>query len=133
MEKPEVYHFLVKLGDRLSARLSPRRDEIVSAVGKGGEPEGRFMKLFLADSLREFFEDRSDSLVIEGINSKGKTQFKISFFGSKPGPDLVFNHPHLFTFVGEVKFGPMRLREFATGIGQVIAYIESSRLEKTTY
>lgn len=137
MEKCDVYQFLVTVQDRLSRELGSRKSEIVADVRdntpKGGEAEGHFMKRRLEKRLRECFGDEKGHLVIEGVESHGVTQFKHPFFGNKPAPDFVFNDPRRFALVGEVKYGRISLRAFATGIGQAISYMQSSKRESTCY
>jgi len=130
MEKQEIYHQFNNLNLYLKERLLPQKEDIVKrvrgATPKGGEPEGHFIKLFLAPLLKEFFKENIGALIIEGINSKGQTQFKNYFFGSKPAPDFRFKQ---LDTVGEVKYDKLRLRPFITALGQLIAYIESSKKE----
>jgi len=130
MHKQKIYHQLNNLGLYLKENLLPKKEDIVKkvrgATPKGGEPEGYFIKLFLAPLLREFLKENLEGLTIEGINSKGRTQFKKDFFGSKPAPDFRFKQ---FNMVGEIKYDKLRLRPLATALGQLITYIESSKNE----
>jgi len=130
MDKQKIYHQLNNLGLYLKENLLPKKEDIVRkvrrATPKGGEPEGYFIKLFLAPLLREFLIENLEGLIIEGINSEGQTQFKKDFFGSKPAPDFRFKQ---FNMVGEVKYNKLRLRPFVTALGQLITYIESSKNE----
>ena len=130
MDKQKIYHQLNNLDLYLKENLLPKKEDIVKkvqgATPKSGEPEGYFIKLFLAPLLREFLKENLEGLIIEGINSKGQTQFKKDFFGSKPAPDFRFKQ---FNMVGEVKYDKLRLRPFAIAIGQLITYIESSKNE----
>jgi len=133
MHKQKIYHQLNNLGLYLKENLLPKKEDIVKkvrgATPKNGESEGYFIKLFLAPLLREFIKENLEGLIIEGINSKGQTQFKKEFFGSKPAPDFRFTTPLPFNLVGEVKYGKLRLRSFATALGQLIVYLESSKNE----
>ena len=133
MNKQEIYNFLNNLSLCLKDNLLTQKVKIVRKVKgvtpKGGEPEGNFIKLFLEPLIKEFLKEDSEGLIVEGIDSKGQTQFKGDFFGSKPAPDFRFKAPLPFTLVGEVKYGKLQLRSLATALGQLITYIESSESE----
>jgi len=130
MDKQEIYRQLNNLSFYLKKNLLPKKEDIVKKVRgappRGDEPEGYFIKLFLAPLLREFFKGNLGGLIIEGINSKGQTQFKKDFFGSKPAPDFRFKQ---FNMVGEVNYDKLQLRPFVTALGQLITYIKSSKNE----
>ena len=132
MDKQKIYHQLNNLGFYLKKNLILQKENVVKkvreATPKGGEPEGNFIKLFLAPLLREFLKVNLEGLIIEGIN-KGQTQFKNYFFGSKPASDFRFKEPLTFNLIGEVKYGKLQLRSIATALGQLITYIESSKNE----
>jgi hypothetical protein len=133
MNKQEVYNFLNNLSVYLEDNLQPQKEVIVAKVKEatppGGEPEGNFIKLFLAPLLRNFCKHKFEGLIIEGINSKGRTQFKNYFFGSRPAPDFRFKEPLPLSLVGEAKYCKLQLRSLAIGLGQLITYIESSNNE----
>jgi len=130
MDKQKIYYHLNSLSLYFKENLLPSKEYIVKKIIKetpvGGEPEGRFIKLFLAPLLKEFFKENPEGLIIEGIKSRCRTQFKNYFFGSKPAPDFILNQ---LDTVGEVKYDKLRLRSFATALGQLITYIESSKKE----
>jgi hypothetical protein len=133
MNKQDVYDFLNNTSIYLKNNLQPQKEKIVmkvkEAVPKGGEPEGYFIKNFLAHLLSEFFKQKSEGLIIEGINSKGQTQFKNYFFNSRPAPDFRFKKSLPFNLVGEFKYCKLQLRSIAIGVGQLMTYIESSKIE----
>jgi len=136
MDKQKTYYKLSNLSLYLKENLLPRKEDIVKNVLEStpinGEPEGYFIKLFLAPLQINFLKENPEGLFIEGINSKGRTQFKKDFFGSKPAPDFIFKK---YNTIGEVKYCKLRLRTFAVALGQLIAYIESSKneVEKSQY
>jgi len=133
MNKQEVYNFLNSISAYLKDNMQSQKDTIVMKVRKatlkGGEPENYFIKLSLAPLLIKFFKQKSKGLIIEGINSRGQTQFKNYFFSSRPAPDFRFKEPLPFNLVGENKYCKLQLRSIATGLGQLITYIESSKNE----
>lgn len=76
-----------------------------------------------------------------GMNSKGETQFKSKFFGSRPAPDFLFNvkqqdlfhqpFPFPLDTVGEVKYCDLKFQTFISGLGQIIGYLNASKFEKS--
>lgn len=93
-----------------------------------GESEGRFIKDFLSERLQNVFKNK---IVIEGVNSKGRTQFKLPFFKAKPAPDFIIEEP--FCVIGEVKYCKLSTRKVGTAIGQILLYLVSSKEESTKY
>ena len=130
MDKQEIYQKLNNISYYLKENLSSQKDDFIKrvqkATPKGCEPEGHFIKIVLSPLLEEFFKENLEGLIIEGVRSRGSTQFKNYFFGSRPAPDFRFNQ---LDTVGEVKYARLRLRSFATALGQLITYIESSKNE----
>lgn len=122
-----------------------RKPQIIKRVDKktpkGGNKEGNFVKLYLTHFLVKYFQEHSIEVIVEGVNSSGATQFKNKFFGSKPAIDFLFKSeglslfpaPHIIPFpldtVGEVKYGSLSFRSFATGLGQIIGYLKASQFE----
>ena len=115
--------------------------KIEKETPKGGEKEGIFVKSFLCRVLFNYFRNSSIEVIIEGVNSEGRTQFKNKFLNSKPAVDFLFekrpsglfpvSHTILFPLetVGEVKYGDLNFRSFATGLGQIIGYLKASQFE----
>lgn len=119
MDKQKIYHQLNNLGLYLKENLLPKKEgiakKVLGATPRGSEPEGYFIKLFLAPLLKEFLKENLEGLIIEGIN-KWQTQFKNYFFGSKPASDFRFKEPLTFNLIGEVKYGKLQLRSIATAL-----------------
>jgi len=71
-----------------------RKIKIIKRVKRktpeGGKKESIFVKLFLVPVLSNYFRDLRIEIIIEGVNSRGKTQFKGVFFGSRPAVDFLF-------------------------------------------
>ena len=80
MHKQKIYHQLNNLGLYLKENLLPKKEDIVKkvrgATPKGSEPEGYFIKLFLAPLLREFLKENLEGLIIEGKTAKAKPNLK---------------------------------------------------------
>ena len=111
--------------------------EVDKETPRGGEKEGNFIKFFLGPVLIKYFNTYpSVKVIIEGMNSGGGTQLKSEFFGSMPAFDFSFKSeanlfavsPFLLDTVGEVKYGKLTFRPFATGLGQIIGYLQASKL-----
>ncbi len=130
MDKQDIYQKLNNISLCLIENSLPKKESIVKKIReetpKGCEPEGRFIKIILAPLLKKFFKENSGGLIIEGVKSRGQTQFKNYFFSSMPAPDFRFKQ---LDIVGEVKYDKLRLRPFAIALGQLITYIESSKNE----
>ena len=145
-EKLRAKRKFEKLAKCLNSHLGgkKRRIKIIRKVNretpKGGEKEGVFIKLFLTPVLTSYFEHWSIEVIIEGVNSNGRTQFQDKFFGTKPAVDFLFEidkqkrlfstrHPLPFPLntVGEVKYGKLTFRSFVTGLGQIIGYLNASK------
>lgn len=131
MSKDSVGNHLGTLKTALTSSLGPDKESILrrvkAAVAQGGEAEGKFVKLFLSEVLHRVF---GDGVVIEGMDSMGRTQFKRTFFGAKPAPDFVIER---LSIVGEVKFAPLTSGRLATAIGQVLVYVAASKMESVQY
>jgi hypothetical protein len=131
-------HLLSLLGGEKKAKIIGK---IEKETPKGGEKESIFVKSFLCRVLFNYFRDSSIEVIIEGVNSEGRTQFRSKFFNSKPAVDFLFekrplgllpvSHTILFPLetVGEVKYGNLNFRSFATGLGQIIGYLKASQFE----
>lgn len=145
IDKNRTHDKFNKLANFLSGNLGTRKSKIINTIKsqtpKGREVEGRFTKRFLKPAIDGYFKGFPVEVIFEGVNSQGETQWKNKFFGSKPAPDFIFKprQPSLFDnahspfpldTVGEVKYDKLTFRNFVTGLGQIIAYLESSRIEK---
>jgi hypothetical protein len=142
-EKLRAQKKFEKLKNFLCSNLGSRNRKfnIIKKVdkntSKSGEKEGNFVKLFLTPTLVKYFRNYPLRIIIEGANSKGETQLKNNFFGSKPAFDFSFkSETNLFSTspfpldtVGEVKYGNLNFRAFATGLGQIIGYLKASQFE----
>ena len=143
-EKLRAQKKFKKLERHLVFCLRNRKEKIIRKVdkvtSKGGEKENAFIKLFLTPVLRNYFKDHCIEVIVEGVNSEGRTQFRNKFFGSKPAPDFLFrmdNQPKLFNnrhpipfplnTVGEVKYDKLTFRSFAIGLGQIIGYLNADK------
>ena len=132
LSKTKAYQQFKYLENHLKETIGNNKKSIISRVKSktsyNHECEGVFIKSFLSKNLLNMF---LDNIIIEGIDSKGKTQFKKSFFGSKPAPDFVINN--LLTVVGEVKYDSLTARSISLAIGQVLVYLKSSKYESYKY
>ncbi len=145
-EKSRARGKFEKLAKYLNSCLGgkKRRIKIIRKVNreapKGVEKEGFFIKRFLDRALRDYFKNRRIEVIMEGVNSEGRTQFRDKFFGSKPAPDFLFeidkqprlfSTRHLLSFplntVGEVKYDKLTFRSFVTGLGQIIGYLNTGK------
>lgn len=127
--KARNFSLLSELELQLAALSKPDVLELVAANTKpGGEREGTFIKFALRNPLESLFG--SLGLTIEGIQSKGRTQFKKDFFGKKPALDFVV---HDLELVGEVKYCKLDLQSLATALGQPAMYIGASRAESQQF
>lgn len=142
-DKPRALKKFNKLRNFLIGGLGgrARKNIIIATINRkhkvSGEKEGLFIKHFLAPKLLQYFKQYPIEIYIEGVNSKGETQLKNRFFGSKPAFDFSFSSPTtLFSTpdfplgtVGEVKYDKLTFRAFITGLGQVIGYRQAANAE----
>ncbi len=132
MTKTDVDKKLRLLREVILDRLGQNKREIIENVRnstpKGGEQEGVFSKTYLAPLFRDLFKE--DNCVVEGIDSRGLTQFKSAFFNAKPAPDFIVIK---LGIVGEIKYEKLMPRLLATAIGQALLYMESSKQEKPSF
>lgn len=128
--------------NRLDKRYAMLIKKIPKDISNNTKKEIIFKKLFFAPAVKRYFINYPIDVIIEGINSKGKTQIKKAFLGSKPTADFIFestdysgtlfsNHkaPLPLETAGEIKFGDLNFRSFMIGLAQLIGYLRASLLE----
>ena len=130
-EKLDVYGHLKKLETILKEDLVNNKENIVKEIEsnkrQGGEVEGIFTKRVLSRIMQNAFQN---NVVIEGMDSKGKTKFKQFFFGAKGAPDFIIENPRV---VGEVKYGELNLDLLGKAIGKTILYIANSKKQSQKF
>lgn len=124
--KTHLYNLLVLLESELRTKqkVADIFEVVSSHTQPGGESEGNFIKYVLRQPLETIFHGQS--LTIEGIESKGITQFKKFFFSIKPALDFIVRDLEL---VGEVKYTKLDLQKLALAIGQATMYVGASSAE----
>ncbi len=144
MTKQKAYEEFCKLGFFLNNVLGGENkqeaiDKLISTVDNraqktgGRESEGVFTKEFFAPEIKKYLENKPVDVIIEGINSGGKTTIKSDSLGFISCDFLLLSDKEKLAIgnvIGEIKYGQLKFQNFTAGLGQSIGYLHTFNTEE---